>query len=65
MSGKGINEMQSRLKLCTRYGDFLTCEMLNEFAFHVYISRNNFWKRKSLSINSPFTTTENKPKCTQ
>lgn len=47
--------MHSTLKLCS-HDDVcdgsspvkLTCKMLNEFAFHVYISRNNFWKIKSL-----------------
>lgn len=36
-------------QLCTHDvfdGNFLTCEMLNDFSFHVYIPRNNFWKRK-------------------
>ena len=57
--------MQSGITLCTNEvvfdGNFLTCEMLNEFAFHVYISGNNFWKRKSLlacQSNSHYTTSE-------
>lgn len=60
MSGEESSEMQSGIKLCTHEvvfdGNFLTCEMLNEFAFHVYISGNNFWKKKitvSLSIKQP------------